>query len=251
MSLTGYRPKRKDQLTGSPLGPDNCNMSAAAVYADDQTLGAIDKTADQMRVLSGDTSGGTTMAGAATALARVGLHLDIVHDGSIGALNESLRHGGAIVHGDYDQVPVSLRGDEEFLGLHSVFALGATDTDVVVYDGLDDGRHDQPTGHVAPVAPILWPRTVFDRYAEKFPNGLTYGLIEPRTVIVMVALANVRSGPHLTASVLERVRLHQAITYGTIVVGDAINHDARWFRVFLPRLQRIGFIHASVVRRTV
>lgn len=237
-----YQPKFKPQLTGTPLGPDNCNMAAAAVFADYQTLGAIDETADQMRAFSGDTVGGTNITDAATALAHVGLHLNIVRNGAISVLNDALLTLGAIVHGDYDQVPNALKGDVAFEGLHSIFACYRGLNDTLVYDSLDDGRAAS-----VPKGPILWPNSVLDAYASKFPGGITYGLTTLWRVHVIVGAANIRPTPSTAMDPIDTLPRNAIVPYGKIVIGQSVAGDARWFRVWDSRKNRLGYMHASVV----
>ena len=107
-------PGSKKQLTGSALGPFNCNMASAAMMADRDTLGAIDVTPDAMRKASGDTSGGTSQGGANTALAKYGINVHSYdgHDGyTMAKFVADLKAGcGIMAAGDYDQLPYALLG---------------------------------------------------------------------------------------------------------------------------------------------
>lgn len=265
MASRQYRPGFEKQLTGTPCGPANCNMAAAAVFADRQTLGLVQKTPDQMRTLSG-TAGectdnipgndGTNMANAATALSRVGITLVIRDDIDMPDVWAALDiRKGAIAHGDYDRVPIGLRGDREFLGFHSVYLNehDRANRRILVYDGLDDGRADRPTGRRAPVGPIWWPDSVVAAYMAAFPGGpLTAGFTTLQYVAPSVPVANVRSGPSRARAVISRAvrRERDRHEYGGIVTGERIAGDARWFRVWVSELNppRIGYMHASVAR---
>lgn len=250
-----YDPRFKKQLTGTKLARFNCNMAASAVAADRYSLGAINVSADTMRARSGDTEGGTTIEAAATALSSFGITLN-VYDATDGATLGNMwdfidRGHGVIVHGDYDRIPVSLRGDKEFEGLHSVYVQEHDENDkrIKVWDSVDDGRIDQPSGTRAPKGPLWWPTSVLDAYAAAFPTrAIVFGDLPRRMLVARVAVANVRSGPGRSYPVIDQLRDGQRLERGHVKVGERIGGDARWFRVWSTRKGVVGYMHASVVR---
>lgn len=266
-----YLANFEKQLTGSACGPYNCNMAAAAMAVQQVTMGATDTTPDALRKLSG-TAGectdrikgneGTTIQNAATAMAKVGVHLSVFDSGDNQGFDdvvEYLKKGRfAIAHGDYDQIPVQLRGDKDFAGFHSVFFHeyrgavnlfnGTRGPAVRVGDGLNDGRRSGiPSGYV------WWPAAVARNYMAKFPGGgFTFGLIDLRTLRSRVATANVRDRATRQSSVIATLKSGApSLVWGAAMLGETIGGDRRWFRVWVPQLARHGYMHASVVRTSV
>jgi Bacterial SH3 domain len=261
-----YLANYEKQLTGSACGPYNCNMAASAMLAQQVSLGAINTAPDELRKLSGTAwectdnnklNDGTNIKDAATALARKGVHLTI-YDSTDGRtftmLTSALKEGRfAVVHGDYDQVPRQLRGDKDFLGLHSVFfheyaaqvALynGTRGPGIRVGDGLNDGRRAGiPNGYV------WWPLKVAENYAVKFPGGgLTYGLMDRRRLEARVN-ANVRTKPALSGKIIRTAPKGTDFTWGAVQIGQAVGGDRRWYRVWDTSKGVVGFMHASVIR---
>lgn len=246
--MAPYVPKHKRQLTGSELGPYNCNMAAAAMLADAMTLGLVDVTADAMRSASGDSAGGTDIRDAATALARYNLYPTLYDStDALGwtGLRSAIAHDRpAVVHGDYDAIPAILKGDKAFYGLHSVYWNAIVAGGVMVGDPLNDGRRgDIPKGYV------VWPESVANGYAAAFPGGPYTALIATLTRIrVRVDVANVRSGPARSAAIITHKRRGALLRAGIRAeLGERIGGDARWYRVWLADRNRLGYMHASVV----
>lgn len=257
-----YRPPFDKQLTGSLCGKANCNMCAAGRFANRQTLGALNYTGDEMRTLSGTAwkcadadpkNDGTNLKDAAVALSKLATPIVIRDDITWSEVITGLDKVGFICHGDYDRVPIGLRGDREFLGLHSVFfnerdAVGGKG--ILVYDSLDDARADLPTGHPAPQGPIWWPESVAKAYAEAFPGpNITGAFGRLRRVRPVVPVANIRSGPTRKRPVIARAisSHHDVNEWGVLVHGERIGRNDVWYRVWVPELRRIGFMHDSVV----
>ena len=267
MGRAWYLAQFEKQLTGTDCGPYNCNMAAAAMAVQQVSLGALDTNADEMRLLSGTRptctdhirgNEGTDIQDAAVAMARKGVHLT-VYDSSDGktleGIIEALKIGRfAIGHGDYDQVPLALRGDKDYLGLHSAFFHeyresvslynGLKGPAVRVGDGLNDGRRAGiPNGFV------WWPVTVVKNYMTKFPgDGLTYGLLDLRKVVVRVSTANVRASTTTESEILRTISRGADLVWGAVQIGQSVGGDRRWYRVWEPVTAKVGFMHASVVR---
>lgn len=245
------------QLTGTPCAGYNCNMAAAAMLADQATLRLVQTTPDRLRALTG-TAGtcvdgtigneGTTVKQAAAALARVGVHVT-AYDPSDGVtwaqLMSWLGQGRfAIVEGDYDRIPLALRGDKDFEGLHSEFWQRVTSTTIRVGDPLNDGRRAGiPKGYVE------YPLAIARAYAEKFPGpGIAVAVIDLRRLRKRVAVANIRIGSSRKTAVIGQLTTTATrLAWGGVVHGESIGGDDRWYRVWFPRAARIGYGHASVV----
>jgi hypothetical protein len=266
MARAWYLPQFEKQLTGSACGPYNCNMSASAMAAQQVSLGAINTSPDELRKLSGTAwectdnshlNDGTNIKDAATALARKGVHLTIFDSTDGQDFNDVIAalKGGrfAVVHGDYDQVPTKLRGDKDFLGLHSVFFQeyvasvtlynGTKGPAIRVGDGLNDGRRAGiPNGYV------WWPVGVAKNYAVKFPGGgLTFGVIDRRRLEARVN-ANVRTKPSLSGAIIRTAPRGTDFTWGAVQIGQSVGGDRRWYRVWDSARGVVGFMHASVIR---
>lgn len=249
MAQALYRPRPKKQLTGSALGGKNCNMSAAAVLADRDTLGIVNVTADAMRKASGDTVGGTDQGGAVTALAKYGISVN-VFDGNDGRtwadVITFLKSGRAVsASGVYSEVPLALRGDKDFTGTHQVY-FNEVDSSgrVLCYDGLDDGRYSG-----IPKAPIWWPGAVARDFMAAFPgSGLTFLAAKRRRAVVKVDVANIRSGPSVDSPVIATAKVGQSFYRGSkAVVGGAVGNNRVWHPVWVPALAKVGYMHSSIV----
>jgi hypothetical protein len=246
--MATYLPDFKKQLTGTKLGPYNCNMAAAAMLADAATLGIVNVSADAMRRASGrDEPAGTTIADALTALAAYGVHptgYDASDGLTYGRLLELVSAGrSAIVHGDYDAVPTALRGDKDFEGYHSVFLAGLVPSGATIGDPLNDGRRPGiPRGWV------VWPLDVLRLYMERFPGaGLTAAIMRLGTATVRVPVANVRAGPSRSSAIITRLRAGRRLRASEKPdLGESVGGDRRWWRVLLPT-GGVAWMHASVV----
>lgn len=273
MTLLYYRPSLREQLQEPEAiqpnpnikcacGRFNCNMCAAASYLERVTLGGNHVSGCSMRRVSGthghctDTNplnNGTTIEVAASALAKYGRHLQVLKGRSIDKVFRTLGMGSPVIlHGDYDGVPLELRGDREFHGFHSVLLneRDALRKRTLVFDSLDDGRADQPTGRKAPHGPIYWPDNVVEDYANRFPDGVVFGYENVKSGLnVDVPRAHVRSTPHrTTGNILATLDRGEYRDRGAVEHGERIGGDDRWYRVWLPHHETVGFIHASVVR---
>lgn len=222
-------------------------MAAAAVWLDDQTLGRSKVSAAQMRVASLDTDGGTNMAGAATAIHRIsGYSLDIFYGMRWDAFLARLLHTrGAIVHGEYRQIPINARGDREFVGRHSVYVKPRDATAVWVADSLNDGRIDMPSGKRAPNGWIAWHHDVLRRYAETFPNGMVVGFLRRTYLRPAYARVNVRTGPGRVFAIRRTIGPTVILRHGGAVIGENVGGDRRWYKVWDRNAP--GWMHASVI----
>jgi len=271
MARTWYLPPFEKQLTGTACEHANCNMAAAAMAAQQVSLGAINTGPDELRRLSGTawecvdddkTNDGTNLEDAATALARKGVTLttfDATDGKRFSDLLAYLKKGRfAVVHGDYDQVPAALRGDKAFFGTHSVYYQeyrasvplynGTKGAAVRVGDSLNDGRRaGVPNGYV------WWPAAVAQHYVEKFPGtGLTFGIIDLRTLKARVPVANIRAKAATSAPIIGKLKpADKALVWGAVQIGEAVGANRRWYRVWVPSLAKIGFMHSSVVSASV
>lgn len=264
MSQPYYRPRFQKQLTGTVCGHANCNMAAASRYAARETLGRVDPTSDAMRTLSGTagecvdadkTNDGTTMADAATALAAIGIHTEIERDLNVSDVFNMLDAGhAAIAHIDYEVVPAPLySGDREFRGLHSVYfnEHDRTNARTLCYDALDDARPDMPTGKIAPQGPLWWPDWLVTRALQSYPGPAVMAMFTTRRRLRTargVPTARIRQKPTTASPIIGRLySTSPTLDHGGSEPGQRINGDARWFRVWVPKLARIGYMHASVV----
>ncbi len=142
MSCNGYRPVFQEQLDGSPLGSVSCTAYAGAMVGEYDTCGKQTPTGRYVRVLTGDTSGGTTLNQVDAAL-RKGYGIDL--DTRVGT--EALtwpqfaaqinRGKAAILQLGYGPINDSrFQGSETFRGNHAVAVLPGW----VGMDPLADGR---------------------------------------------------------------------------------------------------------------
>jgi len=262
MTQAVYRPRFRKQLTGSPLGNSNCGPASAATLADRWSLGAINKTPDQMRVLTGDVQGGTTIRQLATALAKVGVPLTIFDydDGMDKDRFRSLvRSGvGAIANIDYSPLPECLEADKSFEDLHSVYVnewaanvnlcTGGSGPGFLTWDPLADGRRAG-----IPKGPNWWPESVLFAALEQFPGrGWTIGTWTKRTLRKRASVSSwVWIRPKATRASTPIGRLTtQVLQHGGTVIGESVGGDKRWYRVWVPGKGVVGYCHASVVAAT-
>lgn len=250
MAQTHYRPKAKKQLTGSALGGKNCNMAAAAMFADRDTLGVVDVTADAMRKASGDTFGGTTQDGAMTALAKYGVNAD-AYDGADGqtwanvvaALKAGRPVSASIVYGE---VPLALRGDKDFTGTHQVYLneVRSLDGAVLTYDPLCDGRKAG-----IPKMPNWWSAAVVSDAMRAFPGvGFWFLVGRRRRATAKVDIANIRSGPSTSTAVIGRLTKGKSLARGSkAVIGGAVGANRVWYPVWVPGIAKVGYMHSSII----
>lgn len=142
MSCNGYRPVFQEQLDGSPLGSVSCTAYAGAMVGEYDTCGKQTPTGRYVRVLTGDTSGGTTLNQVDAAL-RKGYGIDL--DTRVGS--EALtwpqfaahinRGKAGILQLGYGPINDSrFQGSETFRGNHAIAVLPGW----VGMDPLADGR---------------------------------------------------------------------------------------------------------------
>lgn len=259
MSSAYYRPRQRYQLTGSSLQSSNCGPASAADLADRYSLGAIDLTPDEMRKLTGDRVGGTTIRQLAEALEKVHVPL-VVFDYRDGMDADRFRAlvksgVGAIANMDYSKVPEKLEADKDFEELHSMYADrwradaplfdGTRGPGYLVFDPLADGRRPG-----IPLGPDWWPERALHRCLADFPGpGWTVGTWQKRTL---------RKRRWLDAELLVRARAtresevvgrlgSQTVQHGGVELGEPIADDPRWWRIWLARANRVGYVHDSDV----
>lgn len=137
------RPVFVKQLDGSRYAGLNCTCASAAMALDRHTIGAKHATGAYVRFLTGDTTGGTTLAQVDAALARTwGVNLDVEYGLSWDAFSTRIRAGqGAILQG-WAAVTRGTRwqASETFGGNHAWYVNDRNDDGFLVYDPLADGR---------------------------------------------------------------------------------------------------------------
>lgn len=249
-----YRARFEKQNTGSALSWSNCAAASGAMLADQSTLGIKDPTPDRIRRLTNDFEGGLTMAQVGTALDRIGIHTT-VYDESDGYtwadLTSDLRDGAfMVVAGDYDAVPLDLRGDKDYTGFHAVFyheIIG--DEYVVVGDPLNDGR--RPGIHKGYVR---WPIEVAKEYvkmaAHQIPGeSLLACVMDVRDLSVRRGRrkANIRRLASRDSVVIGHITPSDSVQWGGTVKGQMIGGSDVWYKVWCPEANRIGYAHSSVV----
>jgi hypothetical protein len=142
MSCNGYKPEFQEQLDGSPLGSLSCTCYAGAMVGEYDTCGSQTPTGRYVRVLTGDSSGGTTLPQVDAALRKgYGINLDT----RIGSealswatfMAQIKRGKAAILQGGYGPINDSrFQGSETFRGNHAIAVLPG----LIVMDPLADGR---------------------------------------------------------------------------------------------------------------
>jgi hypothetical protein len=142
MACNGYVPEFQEQLDGSPLGSLSCTCYAGAMAGEYDTCGHQTPTGRYVRVLTGDSSGGTTLNQVDQAL-RKGYGIDL--DTRVGSASvdwayfraQIIRGKAAILQGGYGPINDSrFQGSETFRGNHAITVLPGW----VVMDPLADGR---------------------------------------------------------------------------------------------------------------
>ena len=257
-----FRPVFRKQLTGATTQKDDCGPVAARHALSRLSLGSHDLEISKIRLRMDLPKGPAMINDVAELFSTMGVHLQIFTRTShfkVADLRTHLANGGfAVCLGDYEKVPANLKGDLEFRENHFVFlnelnpTIGAKAFDgVLVYDSLDDGRKDAPTGRRAPRGPIVWPFAVLESYlvnlSNKPDNDITVAIFPRRRVRRIDANAiNVQATPSATQAPIGQW-LSGELEHAGTVPGDAVNGDTRWFRVWWPEGAVVAFVHASVV----
>lgn len=249
-----YRPAFEKQATGSHLQWTNCAAASGAMLADQATLGITDPEPDRVRALTGDFVGGLTMGAVGTAMERLDIPVTVFdNDDHLRwpTLQRMLRRGRfAVVAGDYDVLPHSLRGDKDYEDYHAVFYWRQTSFQVVG-DPLNDGR--APGIHKGW---IRWPIEVAYAYVRRFDQQTSGGIhavvmdqpqrVKPRS---QIAGAEVRLHPKKDGFLLGVLRDPKLLITGGTVEGEEIRGSKRWFKVWFPPANKVGYIHTSVAYR--
>lgn len=249
-----YRPDFEKQATGSALQWFNCAAASGAMLADQATLGIVDPEPDRVRALTGDFTGGLTMGALGTAMERLGVPVTVYDNDDRLTWPEAagfLRRGHfMVVAGDYDALPVALRGDKDYLGPHGVLYQQMGLRAIVVGDPLNDGR--APGIHRGF---IKWPIDVARRYVGRFDAQTVGGIhavvmrpewVKPRSQVMEAA---VRAHHRSDAFLLGALPYGRRLVTGGAVDGEEIRGSKRWFRVWWPADGRLGYVHSSVVYR--
>lgn len=168
-----YEPRLVAQLKrdptatwGNDLLGSNCGPSVDAMCADRATLGSIRKSGADMRELTGDHVGGTTLQQSQAALSKLGVSLELHTPGPFTAVEQALYVGrGVNLAGYYAPVQgTKYQGSETFTDNHRIFlneGRGWTRdsnglwraAEILVFDPLADNR--RPT---IDEGPTWWPR---------------------------------------------------------------------------------------------
>jgi hypothetical protein len=240
MSEPFYLPRHDTQFeprTG--FSPWDCNMAAAADAARYWSIGLTDHDHSWYRKVSGDTDGGTNITTASKVLdiARVSHAVYDASDGRNYADVKAALDAGrfVIAHGDYDRVPVSLRGpiDRSYEGYHSVFAARRRSNAVMIGDGLSDKW-------------MLWPDTVLSSYMAAFPGGgFTYIAVRPRHLRSKSGTCNIRAEATRQSRVVSTLRGTREVHYGGFKRGESIGGNSNWDRVWEPT-HGVAYVHSSV-----
>jgi hypothetical protein len=118
------RPDQVDQLDGSRLAGFNCTCAAGAVALDRWTLGRLRTTGARVRLLTGDTIGGTTLRQVAAAIERGwGFSLDVHTPMDFLAMEQRIHAGqGGIIQGRESVYRgTRFQSSETFGGNHASF----------------------------------------------------------------------------------------------------------------------------------
>jgi hypothetical protein len=257
MTQTIYRPPFRKQLTGVATQRNDCGPIAVQHAVLRYSLGALAPAVSAIRAKAGVPTAQFTINDVTKALAGFGITVaatwDRFDDFHVDELEAWLAAGNyAVLLGDYDEVPASLKGDREFMQNHFTFANeSVAPAGDLMYDSLDDGRIDAPsTTRRAPLGPIVWPDSVVNAYlhglSDQQDEDVTVSLIRRRTLGRKATTVNVRAGPSRTTAVIGSW-VRGPVEYGGVVIGESIAGNSRWFRIWWPLTAQIAFVHSSVV----
>jgi uncharacterized coiled-coil protein SlyX len=182
------------QLDGSPNAGDNCGPASVAMALRWATAHEIEPSPSQVRKAMKDPTGGTYMADHRLAWdeyrERNAHRWDLkpmryFAAGEFADLITALGSGkGATIAIDYSKVPLNMKGDPAFMGLHSVFLAAvrerAGQTEVKVFDPLNDGRRPGIPGP----GPVWYPKVMLRNAASAVvsqPGRAMYNLVERGT----------------------------------------------------------------------
>lgn len=255
MAQLTYRPVFFGQLNNPLVVTDgiDCGPVAFRHAVRRWSLGVLDYTVSQIRSAMGKPTGQTSLYDHATAarkLLRINLPVFDRYDSfSVAALNAHLAAGGfATALGDYDEVPVALRGDKNWLGNHLVMVnelVAGNAAAPLVYDSLDDGRRAG-----IPKGPIVWPAPVLPNYlvnlSDRRDLDVTVAIWPRRRLKARAGSANVRAGATTLSPVVGVLAAGRQIEHGGTNLGQTIGGDRRWYRVWWPDTGQVAFVHASV-----
>ena len=257
-----FRPAFLKQLTGAATQKDDCGPAAARHALGRLSLGGHDVQIPKIRLRMGLPKGPATIHNVAAFFAAQGVHIQIFtrsdHFG-VADLRTHLASGGfAVCLGDYEKVPANLKGDLEFKDNHFIMVNELNPTiggqvfeGVLVYDSLDDGRKDAPTGRRAPRGPIAWPFAVLESYlvnlSNKPDNDITIAVFPRRRVRRLDAGAvNVQPSPSTIPAPIG-TWLSGELEHAGTFPGEPVNGDTRWFRIWWPEGAVTAFVPAAAV----
>jgi hypothetical protein len=157
------------QFDGGPLQAVNCTMASGAMLA--RLAFGIVTTGSQLRALQDDQEGATTLENLETAVENgwgVRFFKGWVTPLQLRALLYA--GAGAVVIGNYGQIPVDLRLQKDFTGNHAVYVDAfrpPSATEPAAYYVMD------PIGHTwSGYKGSWWPADVVERFATAYGNGL-------------------------------------------------------------------------------
>jgi hypothetical protein len=257
-----FRPVFRKQLTGAPTANDDCGPAAARHALGRLSLGNHDVPIVKIRSRMKLPTGQASINNVSAFFAAQGLHIQVFTRSdhfSVADLRTHLANGGfAVCLGDYEKVPANLKGDLEFQENHFIMVNELNPTingqvfeGVLVYDSLDDGRKDPPTGRRAPRGPIVWPFAVLESYLVNLSNApdndITVAIFPRRRVRRLDQNpVNVQPAPS-TAPAPIGTWLSGELEHGGTFFGDPVNGDKRWFQVWWPEGAVRAFVPAAAV----
>lgn len=254
------RPVFVKQLDGSRYAGLNCTCASAAMALDRHTIGAHKSTGAYVRALTGDTSGGTTLAQVDAALIkRWSVNLDVEYRLSFDAFQSRIQAGqGAILQG-WEAVTRGTRwqASETFGGNHAWFVNDYNSSGFLVYDPLADGRR-----RGIATSPMRIPRSVVREWAGKLDVSdpaepyraiglgyvyaaftkdtephvhLAYGGVRtkpfPDRTRVNVSAGSMRSAPRLADKyrVRKLVKGELFVAFQVTTSGESYNGSRKWY----------------------
>lgn len=164
------------QFDGSPLANKNCTMASGAMLA---RLGfGIRTTGGQLRALSGDTDGGTTLGDLQTAVSKWGVHFNSAAITPLQLRALLYAGAGAVIQVTYGKIPSPHSLQPSFTGGHAIYLDGfrptGTDGEAAFYviDPLGTGAYKGrwiPAGLIEGAALDFGGGRIYTSWA--FPGG--------------------------------------------------------------------------------
>ncbi len=158
------------QFDGGPLGNANCTMASGAMLA---RLGfGIVTTGSQLRALQPDQEGGTSIADLEVAIEKFGVSFSRAAVTPLQLRALLYAGAGAVVQGNYGDIPVELRLQKDFTGGHAIYL-----------DGFRPASADGPAAYYVldPLGPVWrgykggwWPADLVEKFGLDFGGGAIY-----------------------------------------------------------------------------